>query len=106
MTKAQENAAQRAEDIASVKRLVPAGATIYALERYTSKGRYLRFYAFPNGSRVSLSGFVARLSGRRQNKDGEVWFGGGGYSAADEGVTDLGFAVYGAHRVYRAEQLA
>jgi hypothetical protein len=107
MTKAtkEAKAAERAEDIANLRRLVPTGTTVYALERYTGAGRFLRFYAFPQGQAVCLSGILGRLSGRRM-RDGEVYFAGGGYSAVHEGVEELSRAAHGTSHHFRAERLS
>jgi hypothetical protein len=102
-SKAAEKRAEEARLIAMLRGWIPRGSTIYYITE--GRGMHVRFFICRSGEVHEISGYVAKLGGQRYTTSGWVAFSGGGYSAAQEGVSTVARKLYdeaGALRYERA----
>jgi hypothetical protein len=94
-TKAQRE--ERENALASLRKLLTPGDTVYAIVRSVSRSgmsRTIDFYTFTDGTPSYLSGHISKALDYRRNDSGALKVGGAGMDLASHCVYHLGRALY------------
>lgn len=98
LTKAQ--AAERAEAVATLRKMLPKGSTVYCVLRHVSKSgmsRRIDFYKInrKRGDLSFLSGYIATVLGYKRHGDDGLVIGGCGMDMGFHVVHSLSYALHG-----------
>lgn len=98
LTKVQ--AAERAEAVKELRKLLPKGSTVYCVLRHVSSSgmsRRIDFYKInrKRGDMSFLSGYIAKVLGYRRHGDDGLVIGGCGMDMGFHVVNSLSYALHG-----------